>query len=36
MINIDKEIVILACKRFFSQVEAAVEAIRDLIKHRCM
>ncbi len=32
MANIDREIVILPCQRFWSQVEAIVEASGDLIK----
>jgi hypothetical protein len=36
MTNIDKEIVILPCQRFWSQIEAVVEASGDLIKQMCM
>ncbi len=31
MTNIDREIVILTCQRFWSQIEAVVEASGDLI-----
>ena len=37
MTNIDREIVILTCQRFWSQIEeAVVEARGDLIKQMCM
>ncbi len=36
MTNIDREIVILPCQRFWSQIEATVEASGDLIKQMCM
>ncbi len=36
MTNIDREIVILTCQRFWSQIEAIVEASGDLIKQMCM
>jgi hypothetical protein len=36
MTNIDREIVILPCQRFWSQIEAVVEASGDLIKQMCM
>ena len=36
MTNIDREIVILNCPRFWSQIEAVVEASGDLIKQMCM
>ncbi len=35
MTNIDREIVILPCQRFWSQIEAVVEASGDLIKQMC-
>jgi hypothetical protein len=34
--NIDSEIVILSCHRFWSQIEAVVEASGDLIKQMFM
>ncbi len=36
MTNIDREIVILTCQRFWSQIEAIVEASGDLIKQMCI
>ncbi len=36
MTNIDREIVILTCQRFWSQIEATVEANGDLINQMCM
>jgi hypothetical protein len=36
MTNIDREIVILPCQRFWSKIEAVVEASGDLIKQMCM
>jgi len=36
MTNIDREVVILTCQRFWSQIEAIVEASGDLIKQMCM
>ncbi len=36
MTNIDREIVILTGQRFWSQIEAIVEASGDLIKQMCM
>jgi hypothetical protein len=36
MTNIEREIVILPCQRFWSQIEAVVEASGDLIKKMCM
>jgi hypothetical protein len=36
MTNIEREIVILTCQRFWSQIEAIVEASGDLIKQMCM
>ena len=37
MTNIEREIVILTCQRFWSQIEeAVVEARGDLIKQMCM
>jgi hypothetical protein len=36
MTNIDREIVILPCQRFWSQIEAVAEASGDLIKQICM
>jgi hypothetical protein len=36
MTNIDSGIVILPCQRFWSQIEAVVEASGDLIKQMCM
>jgi hypothetical protein len=36
MTNIDRKIVILPCQRFWSQIEAVVEASGDLIKQMCM
>jgi hypothetical protein len=36
MTNIDREIVILTCQRFWSQIEAIVEASGDLINQMCM
>ena len=36
MTNIDREIVILPCQRFWSQIEAIVEASGDLTKQMCM
>ncbi len=36
MTNIEREIVILTCQRFLSQIEAIVEASGDLIKKMCM
>jgi hypothetical protein len=35
MTNIDREIVILTCQRFWSQIEAIVEASGDLINQMC-
>jgi hypothetical protein len=34
--NNDKEVFILTCQRFWSQIEAVVEASGDLIKQMCM
>jgi hypothetical protein len=34
--NFDSEVVILPCRRFWSQIEAVVEASGDLIKQMCM
>jgi hypothetical protein len=36
MTNIERETVILHCQRFWSQIEADVEASGDLIKQMCM
>ncbi len=36
MTNIDREIVILTCQSFWSQIEAIVEASGDLINLMCM
>jgi hypothetical protein len=36
MTNIEREIVILTCQRFWSQIEAIVEASGDLTKQMCM
>jgi hypothetical protein len=36
MTNIEREIVILTCQRFWSQIEGVVEASGDLIKQMCM
>ena len=36
MTNIEREIVILTCQRFWSQIEAIVEASGDLIKKMCV
>jgi hypothetical protein len=36
MTNIEREIVILLCQRFWSHIEAVVEASGDLIKQMCM
>ncbi len=36
MTNIDREIVILPCQRFWSHIEAVVEASGDLIKQMCI
>jgi hypothetical protein len=36
MTNNDREIVILTCQRFWSQIEAIVEASGDLINYMCM
>ena len=36
MTNIDREVVILTCQRFWSQIEAIVEASGDLTKQMCM
>jgi hypothetical protein len=36
MTNIGREVVILPCQRFWSQIEAIVEASGDLIKQMCM
>jgi hypothetical protein len=36
MTNIDREVVILTCQRFWSQIEAIVEASGDLINQMCM
>jgi hypothetical protein len=36
MTNIDREMVILPCQRFWYQIEAVVEASGDLIKQMCM
>jgi hypothetical protein len=36
MTNMDMEIVILPCQRFWSQIEAVVEASGDLIKQMFM
>jgi len=36
MTNIEREIVILTCQRFWSQIEAIVEASGDLTKEMCM
>jgi hypothetical protein len=36
MSNIEREIVILTCQRFWSQIEAIVEASGDLTKQMCM
>jgi hypothetical protein len=34
--HIDREVVILTCQRFWSQMEAVVEASGDLINQMCM
>jgi hypothetical protein len=34
--NIERDMVILPCHRFWSQIEAVVEASGDLIKQMCM
>jgi hypothetical protein len=36
MTNIERENVILTCQRFWSQIEAIVEASGDLINQMCM
>jgi hypothetical protein len=36
MTNMDSGIVILPCQRFWSHIEAVVEASGDLIKEMCM
>ena len=36
MTNIEREIIILTCQRFWSQIEAIVEASGDLTKQMCM
>ena len=36
MTNIDREVVILTCQRFWPQIEAIVEASGDLSKQMCM
>jgi hypothetical protein len=36
MTNIEREIVILPCQRFWSQIEAIVETSGDLTKQMCM
>jgi hypothetical protein len=36
MTNIEREIVILTCQRFWSHIEAIVEASGDLTKQMCM
>jgi hypothetical protein len=36
MTDIDREIVILTCQRFWSQIEAVVEASGDLTKQMCI
>jgi hypothetical protein len=36
MTYIERDIVILPCQRFWYQIEAVVEASRDLIKQMCM
>ncbi len=36
MTNIEREIVILTCQRFWYQIEAIVEASGDLTKQMCM
>ncbi len=36
MTNIEREIVILLCQRFWSHIVAVVEASGDLIKQMCM
>ena len=36
MTNIEREIVILLCQRFWSHIEAVVEASGDLIKKMCV
>jgi hypothetical protein len=36
MTNIDREVVILTCQRFWSQIEAVVEASGDLFNQMCM
>jgi hypothetical protein len=36
MTHIEREIVIRPCQRFWSQIEAVVEASGDFIKQMCM
>ncbi len=36
MTNFDRKIIILPCQRFWSQMEAIVEASGDLIEQMCM
>jgi hypothetical protein len=36
MTNLEREIVIVPCQRFWSQIEAVVEVSGDLIKKMCM
>jgi hypothetical protein len=36
MTNLEREIVIVPCQRFWSQIEAVVEVCGDLIKEMCM
>jgi hypothetical protein len=36
MTSIEREIVILTCQRFWSQIEAIVEASGDITKQMCM
>ncbi len=36
MTNLEREIVIVPCQRFWSQIEAVVEVSGDLIKKICM
>jgi hypothetical protein len=36
MTNIEREIVILTCQRFWSQIEAIVKTSGDLTKQMCM
>jgi hypothetical protein len=36
MTNIEREIIIIPCQRYWPQIEAVVEASGDLIKQMCM